>query len=261
MRSIWKGAISFGLVNIPVRLYSATQDKELKFSLLHKKDHSEIRYARICKAEEKEVPWAEIVKGYEVGADQYVVMEDSDFEKVYPEKSKTIQILDFCDESEVDSAYFVKPYFLEPDKNADAPYSLLREALQESKKVGIARFVFKNREHIGVLKAYEKALVLNQLRFHEELLDTKDLKLPVKNKTSKELGMALQLIDQLTVPFDPASYKDTYVAEVKALINKKAQGKTIQPKGEGPKATKVQDIMGLLKASLEKKPARKKKAV
>lgn len=259
MRSIWKGAINFGLVNIPVRMYSASQEKELKFVLLHKKDLSEIRYARICKNEDKEVPWDEIVKGYEYQKGDFVVMNDEDFEKADLIRTKSIEIMDFIVESEIDSIYYTKPYFLEPEKGADNAYALLRDALTKSKKVAIAKYVLRNREHIAVIKSLDNVLVLNQMRYNNELTIPTDLKLPAMKKNStKEMDIALQLIDQLTVTFNPENYHDTYTEEMKKIIDKKSKGQKIHPKGQEPKASKVQDIMSLLKESLEKNKKTKK---
>jgi len=261
MRTLWTGAISFGLVNIPIRMYTATKDKELSFVLLHKKDLSEIRFARVCKVEEKEVPWSEIVKGYEYDKGDYVVMNDEDFESANLKKNKTIEIINFIHEDEIDTIYYVKPYFLEPDKNASIAYSLLREALKKSKKVGLAKFIFKNKEHLAVIKAHGDMIILNQLRYETELLNGKDLDLPkaIGKTEHKELDVALKLIDHLTVPFTPEKYKDTYTEVLKTIIKQKSKGKTVHPKTEEPKPTKVHDIMSLLKASLEKSPAEKKK--
>lgn len=259
MRSIWKGSISFGLVNIPVRLYSASQDRELKFIMLHKKDNSEIRYARMCKTEEKEIPWSEIVKAYEIKKGDYVVLSDEDFEKVDIKKVKTIEIFNFAKVDEIDSIYFVKPYFLEPDKNAGSAYALLRDALKKTKKVGIAKYVLRNKEHLAIVKPEENYLILNELRYVAELVDPKELELPSATKSSnKELDMAIKLIDQLTVPFNPEEYSDTYTKELKEIINKKAKGKPVHPKSEEPKSTKVHDIMSLLQASLSTKKKSKK---
>lgn len=260
MRSIWKGALSFGLVNIPVHLYTASQEKEISFTLLHKKDNSPIRYARICKEEGKEVPWAEIVKAYEFEKGDFVVLKDEDFEKANLEKSKSIDIFAFANEDEIDAIYYVKPYYLEPDKNADKAYGLLREALSKSKKVGLAKFVLRNREHLAVIKVHENMIILNELRFQNELLNAQDLKLPAVNKaTSKELDIAVQLIDHLTVPFKPKEYHDTYTDEIKKMIKQKAKGRPIHPKELEKPVTKVHDIMSLLKASLEEKKKPQKK--
>lgn len=259
MRAIWKGSISFGLVNIPVQLFTASQEKEISFVLLHKKDLSTIRYARICKAEDKEVPWNEIVKGYEYEKGDYVVLDDKDFEKVNVKKTKTIEIVSFIDEEEIDSIYYIKPYFLEPDKQAESAYSLLRDALKKSKKVGLAKFVLHNREHIGALKVHDNAIVLNELRYQNELIHADDLKIPQVKSKEKELSMAIQLIDQLTDHFNPKEYKDTYTEEIKNLIKQKSKGRPVHPKEEKRPSTKVHDIMSLLQASLEtkKKPAKK----
>lgn len=260
MRSIWKAAISFGLVNIPISLYSATRDRELKFTLLHKRDLSEIRYAKICKEEEKEVPFDQIVKGYEYEKGNYVVLTDEDFEKANIEKNKTIEILDFTDEDEIDIVYYEKPYFLEPDKGAGKAYALLREALKKSKKVAIAKYVLKNHEHLAVLKPYKNVLILNQMRTYAELLNPDELKLPEQEKiANKEMEMALKLIEQLSGPFHPEEYKDTYTEDLKEIIAKKSKGIKIHPKGKAPKPSKVTDIMSLLKASLEHKPSKVKK--
>ncbi len=261
MRTLWKGAISFGLVNIPIRMFTASKEKELSFTLLHKKDLSQIRFARICKSEEKEVPWSEIVKGYEYESGNYVVMTDEDFEEANLKKSKTIEILNFINEDEIDTIYYVKPYFLEPDKNAEMPYSLLREALKKSKKVGLAKFVFKNKEHLAVIKAHGNMIVLNQLRYQTELLDADDLNLPkaLGKAENKELEIALKLIEHLTVPFTPEKYTDTYTDELKSIIKQKSKGKPVHPKTSEPTPTKVHDIMSLLKASLEEGPTPKKK--
>jgi DNA end-binding protein Ku len=258
MRSIWKGALSFGLVNIPVKLYTASRDKELQFTLLHKKDHSEIRYARMCKAEEKEVPWEEIVKGYEFQKGDFVVLDDEDFKKIDIQKTRTIEILNFVEQAEIDSVYYVKPYFLEPDKNAAHAYSLLCEALRKSKKVGIAKYVIRNREHLAVVKPKGNLLILNELRYQSELVKPVELEVPATKKTNgKELDIALKLIDQLTVPFKPEDYTDTYVNEVMEMIERKAKGRPIHPKAPPSKVTPLRDIMSLLQASLEKKPRKK----
>jgi DNA end-binding protein Ku len=262
MRAIWKGAISFGLVNIPIHMYTASQEKELKFVMLHNKDLSEIRYARICKVEEKEVPWKEIVKGYEYEKGNYVVLNDEDFERAHLKKTQTIEIVSFINADEIDSIYFVKPYFLEPDKNAEKAYTILREALRKSNKVGLAKYVIKNREHLAIIKTHENMLILNELRYKNELLQPEDLKLPSASEKigNKEVEMALKLIDHLAVAFKPQEYVDTYTAEMKNIIKQKAKGRPVHPKTAEPPQTKVQDIMSLLQASLEKKKKPKKRA-
>jgi DNA end-binding protein Ku len=252
MRVIWKGSISFGLVNIPVKMYHASRDHELKFVLLHKKDLSEIRYARICKSEDKEVPWEELVKGFEFQKGEYVVMNQEDFEKANVKKTRTIEIVSFANEDEIDPIFYEKPYYLEPDKNAESTYALLCEALRKSKKVGIAKYVIHNREHIAVLKPYHNAILLNQMRYDDEMVKLKELEIPDIGKIpAKEVDIAIKLIDHLTKPFTAKEYKDTYTEEIKEIIAQKAKGKKIVAKGKEPKPTKVTDIMSLLKASLQ----------
>lgn len=261
MRTIWKGAISFGLIHIPVRLYTASHSRELTFKLLHKKDLSEIRYARICKEETKEVPWDEIVKGYEIEEGNFVVLSDEDFQKANVKKSKTIEILDFAFEEEIDPIFYETPYYLEPEKGAAKAYNLLREALRESGKVAVGHFVFKQHEHLGVIRPHGDLLILNQLRYVSELVNPAQLNIPKEGKISKqEMEMALKLIDQLTHPFQPDRYSDTYTEDLKALIAKKSKGKKSVVKEKPEKPAKIHDIMTLLKQSLhegEKKPKKK----
>lgn len=260
MRPIWSGSISFGLVNIPIRLYPGTKEHTINLDMLHKKDLSPIRYAKICKLEEKEVPYEEIVKGYEFQKGEYVLFSDEDFQKVYPKKSKTIEIKCFSNSSEIDTIYYDKPYILEPDKGASKAYTLLREALKHSKKVAVCLFVLRNREHLAVLKPYDRGIVLQELRFHDEIRNMGELELPVAGKAvTKELDMAIKLIDQLSEPFKADSFKDTYTEEFQEVINDKLRGKKLEPKAsQEPKTTGMQDLMAKLKGSLEKyKPSKK----
>ncbi|VHO03457.1 Ku protein [Candidatus Rhabdochlamydia sp. T3358] len=262
MRSIWKGALSFGLVNIPVHMYTASLEKELSFVLLHKKDLSRVRYVRICEVENKEIPWQEIVKGYEYKKGDFVILQDKDFEKANLKKTKTIEIVHFIKENEIDSIYYVKPYYLEPAKNAEKAYGLLREALKKSKKVGLAKYVLRNREHFAVVKVHENMIILNQLRYQTEVLRAQDLKIPSIEKINpKEMNIAIALIDHLTTSFKPKEYKDTFTEEVKQIIKQKSKGRPIHPKTQEPKISKVHDIMTLLQNSLEKekKPKNKKR--
>jgi DNA end-binding protein Ku len=263
MRSIWKGSISFGLINIPVRLYSAiAHEHELKFKLLHNKDLSEIRYARICKADEKEVPWKDIVKGYQTDNGRVVVMTDKDFEKADVTKSKTIEILDFTNVSEIDTIYYHTPYYLEPEKGAVKAYNLLREALKKSKKVAVAKFVMRNHEHLVLIKPYEHLLLLNQLRYSEELINPSEIKIGKEQAIpKKEMDMAVKLIDQLTEKFNPDSYTDTYIDELRDIIEKKGKGQKIKETKEVKKSPKIHDIVSLLKESLEQKKKKKTRKV
>jgi len=260
MRPIWKGSLSFGLVNIPVRLYSASKPRELKFKLLHDTDKSEIRYARICKEDGKEIPWEHIVKGYEYKPGDYVILADEDFEKANLKLTKTVEILDFTKEDEIDPMLYDTPYYLEPEKGAISAYNLLREALKKSKKVAIGQYVLRNHEHIGIIKPHGDILILLQLRYMEEVVNTQDIKIPKEKEASKkELDLALKLIDQLTTHFNPKKYKDKYTAQIKEIIAKKAKGiKTTVKKAPKSKSGKVHDIMSLLKDSLEKHHDRRK---
>lgn len=253
MRAIWTGALSFGLINIPIRLYKAADDERLNFSLLHKKDLSPIKYARVCKLDGKEIPYADIVKGYEYEKGDYVVLTEEDFKRANVRKTKLIDVIEFTDEKEIDSIFFEKPYYIEPIKEASKAYVILREALRKSKKVGIAKFVLNNREHIGVLQPHGDILVLNQIRYQSQFRDASKLDIPSEDEkvSSKEITMALHLIDYLTAHFKPEEYHDTYQEELKEIIDQKAHGKKPKKKGKEPKVTEAEDIMSLLKKSLE----------
>lgn len=252
MKSIWSGAISFGLVNIPVKLYSVAGDDYIDLDILAKQDLSPIRYARIAVSDGREVAYKDIVKGYELEKGKYVVLEEDDFKNANVRKNNLIEIVNFVNEDEIDSVYFEKPYFLEPDKNSEKPYALLREALKKSKKTGIATFVLKHREHIGAVKISRNVIILNQLRYHSNIRKTDQLNLPGATSVSaKEIEMGIKLIEQLTEKFKPAEYKDTYVNELKKVIEAKAKGKTVAIKGAVPEVTHVKDLMSVIKASLE----------
>ena len=253
MRPIWTGAIGFGLVNIPVKLYSATESSNLSLDMLDKKDHSHIKYLRINEKTGKEVTWANIVKGYKLN-DEYVVLDEKDFEAASAKKTKTIEISDFVKEEEISSLYYETPYYLEPDKSGTRPYELLRQALLKTKKVGVASFVMRSKESLAILRPDKDVIVLNRIRFEEEIRETTDLTLP-KNTEVKpaELKMAITLIDQLTGKFDISKYKDTYADELLKLIKAKASGKTINVPEMKVVHNKTKDLMEQLKASLEVK--------
>ncbi|REC52233.1 Ku protein [Chryseobacterium piscium] len=253
MKAIWNGAIGFGLVNIPVKIYSATETSKLDLDMLDKSDFSNIKFKRVNEKTGKEVKWANIVKGYLMD-DKYVVLEDEDYEAASPEKTKILSIEHFVKEIEVDSVYFETPYFLEPQKNGENAYRLLIKALQQTKMVGIGTFVLRDSEAIGMIRPYnDEILVLNRLRFDQEIRDYKQLKIPAKKAPKPaELKMAKNLIEQLSEPFDPTFYKNTYSAELLKIIKKKAKGKTVKlKKSEPAKQGKVIDLMAQLKASLQ----------
>jgi len=256
MRSIWKGSISFGLINIPVKIYTAVQESTLGLDMLDSKDHSNIRFKRVNENTGKEVEYKDIVKGYKLNGD-YVILDDEDFKVADAVKSKTIEILNFVNQKEIDSIYYENPYYLEPEDQSMKAYALLRDSLKASGKVGVTTFVLRNKEALAILKPYEKVIVLNKIRFSQEIRATSELKLPEVSKAkSKEMEMANKLIDQLTENFDIAKYQDTYTAKLLNIIKSKSKGK--KPVVPHMRVVHPQkDLMSMLKASLEGK---KKKA-
>ena len=250
MRSIWSGSISFGLVNIPVKLVSAVQSEEIDFDMLSKKDLAPVHYARIDSKTGEEVPWKDIVKGFQYAKGKYVVVEPEDFEKASPEKSKSIDIVQFVKEDEIDPIYYEKPYYVIPGKGADKSYKLLLKALEETGTVGIAEFMMRNREHICALRPYEGVLLVNQLRYHEEIREVPAEAETKERVREKELELAVKLVDQLTEKFNPAAFKDTYIAELKKVIKAKAAGKQIRIAEPEKKTATVKDLMEVLKQSL-----------
>jgi DNA end-binding protein Ku len=253
MRAIWKGNISFALVSIPISLFSATRRNELSFHYLHKKDMSPVSYKRFCDTEDVEVPWEEITKGYEYEKGQYVEITDEDLDKADIELTKTIQIVEFVSEDEIDPLYFDKPYYLEPQKGGERAYGLMREALAQSKRVGIAKVVLKSREHLAAVKTIGNMMTLQTMRFAHEIVDAGSLNLPEKVEISKkEMDLANTLIDSMSDKFDPRKYKDDYYDKVLEIIQMKVQGVTPAiPTGKAKGPTKVVDLMEVLKQSLK----------
>jgi DNA end-binding protein Ku len=251
---MWTGAISFGLINIPVRLFSAVQESRLDLDMLDSRDHSNIKFKRVNEKTGREVPYENIVKGYLVD-DQYVVLEKEDFEAADAVKTKTIEIINFVKESEIDSIYYEQPYYLEPEKSGQKAYTLLRDALASSGKVGVTTFVLRNKEALAILKPYDKVIMLNRLRFEEEIRSTEELNVPSSLKISpKEQAMATKLIDQLTEKFSIAKYKDTYKQKLLKTIKEKAKGKHTRKVHKMKVVhTKSDDLMDMLKASLQGK--------
>jgi DNA end-binding protein Ku len=252
MHPIWSGVIGFGLVNIPVRLYSPAREEVLDLDFLHKKDRSPIRYARICKEEEKEIAWDDIERGYKVGKKGYVVLTPKDFAKADARKTKAIDILHFADASEIDPIFFEKPYYLEPEAKAGKAFQLLRRALEEAGKVGVATFVLRHRENLAVIRPYKNGLVLDQLRYSHEMAPLDELKLPAKDApvSKKELKIAADLIAASTERFKPDVHKDRYLKALQAIIKEKARGKIPKARGKAPVPTKSDDLMAQLKRSL-----------
>jgi len=252
MRPIWTGAIGFGLVNIPVKLFSATLESNLDLDMLDKKDLSNIRFMRVNEKTGKEVPWANIVKGYLIN-NKYVVLDDKDFEAASAIKTKLIEISDFVKEAEIKSMYYETPYYIAPEKSGLRAYALLKAALMQTGKVGIATFVMRNKEHLAILKATDEVMILNRLRFSEEIRDVKELELAAGAAVKPaELKMAISLINQLAGDFNVATYKDTYTEELLKLIKAKAKGS--KPAATSLKVvhSKAKDLMAQLKESLTK---------
>ncbi len=262
-RAIWKGGISFGLVNIPIALYPATRREELRFRLLRKSDLSPVNYKRVAEKDGKEVPWNEIVKGYEYEKGKYVVLKEEDFERVDLEATQTVDIQDFVDQEEIDPMYFYKPYYLEPQKGGDKAYALLRDALKDSGKVGIAKVVIKTRQYLAGVKPEDSTLVLELMHFADELADPEKLHVPKKKDVGKrEMTMAKSLIDSMSSKWNPQKYKDDYREALMEVIEEKVEsgGKEIEEKPrKAPKPTKVIDLVSVLKKSLDQTGTRKKK--
>lgn len=256
MRSIWTGSISFGLINIPIKIFMAVQDSSLDLDMLDSKDHSNIKFMRVNESTGKEVAYENIVKGYKTDGG-YVILEEEDFEAADALKTKTIEIINFVDEKEIDSLYYEQPYYLEPEKPAMNAYALLRDALQSSGKVGVTTFVLRNKEGLAILKPYKNVIVLNRIRFKEEIKEPSDLKLPPLSKTkTKEMAMATKLVDQLTEKFNIEKYKDTYTAKLLKIIKEKSKGKRIPVPKMKVVYKQNDNLMDMLKASLEGKKSK-----
>ena len=254
-RAMWKGAIAFGLVNIQIELYSAVRDHRPKFRLLHAKDESPVSYERVCQSEGKPVGWDDLVKGYEYEKGQFVVLSKDDFKTAALEKTKTIDILDFVDPGEIDERYFETPYYLQPGKGADRAYALLRDAIAKSGKVGIAKIILRDAQHLAAVETIKDALVLTMMRFADELADLSEFRFPAAEGVRPgEINMALQLIESLSASWEPEKYTDEYRENLMRLIHAKLKGKApkLQERGT-PQQADVVDLMARLRASLEAK--------
>jgi DNA end-binding protein Ku len=252
-RSIWKGSLAFGLVNIPVELFSAVRDNRPRFRLLHAKDQSPVHYDRVCEAEGKSVAWEDLVKGYEYEKGAFVVLTKDDFKTAALEKTKTIDILDFVDPNEIDERYFETPYYLQPGKGADRAYALLREAIREAGKMGIAKIILRDQQHLAAVEAIDDALVLTMMRFSDELAGLDDFRFPkAAGIRPAEMKMARQLIDNLAGPWEPTNYTDEYLENLMRVIQGKLKGRRPQLKArEVSRRGDVVDLMSRLRASLE----------
>jgi DNA end-binding protein Ku len=266
-RSLWKGAISFGLVNVPVELHSAKKRAaELDMTMLDKRDLAPVGYKRVNKSTGKEVAWGDVVKGYEYKDDKYVVLSDEDFRRANPEASRTVDILAFVELADIQPQYFDTPYYLKPEKRGEKAYALLRETLQKAGKAGVASVVIRTKQYLAALVAQDDLLVLNTLRYAQELKAPSELEIPKAKVTPKELDMALRLVEDMADDWEPAKFKDTYREDLLKRIKEKIKaGQTEEltepdPDAQKPaKGAEVIDLMALLKKSVEKKPAKAKR--
>jgi DNA end-binding protein Ku len=271
-RAIWSGTISFGLLNVPVRLYSAVARRSIALREIRESDSARIKHRRVAEGTDEEVPYENIVKAYELAPGQYVPIGKDEMAALAPEKTRAIDVQDFVDIEEIDPMYFDSPYYLGPADGAEKAYSLLAAAMESSGKAAITRFVFRNKEHLAALRASGGVLTLTTMRFHDEVVPPAELGDAVPDKKPKvakrEREMAEQLIDSLSTKFKPDAYRDEYREELLALIERKAEGKEIvAPEAEAPKATKAPDLMAALEESIAavkdkggKKPAKRKAA-
>jgi DNA end-binding protein Ku len=257
---MWKGALAFGLVNIPVELYSAVRDNRPKFRLLHASDESPVHYERVCESEGKPVAWEDLVKGYEYEKGRFVVLTKDDFKTAALEKTRTIDILDFVDPKDVDERYFETPYYLLPGKGADRAYALLRAAIHKSGKIGIAKIILRDTQHLAAVETIGDAIVLTMMRFADELADLSEFRFPAEDGIRQpEMNMALQLVESLASEWDPAKYTDEYKENLMRIITGKLKGR--RPKlqeRETPQQADVVDLMARLRASLESKGGAKR---
>jgi DNA end-binding protein Ku len=256
-RAIWKGAVSFGMVSIPIKLYTATDEKDVSFNLLHKKDGERIKQQRYCPADDAVIEWNDVARGYEIAPDQYVIMEPEDFEKVPVDTTHTIEITDFVPSEQIDPIYYQKTYYLEPEKIGGKPFALLREVLKDSKLVALAKVTLRQKEQLCTLRAYNNTISLETMFYADEIRATDDLDMPEDATLGeKELKMAKSLVDMLTGDFAPEKYHDNYRAALLELIERKSEGQEITR--PAPVAGKVTDLMEALRASVE--AARREKA-
>jgi DNA end-binding protein Ku len=264
MASIWTGALTFGLVNIPVSLASAVRAAEkTSFRMLHKEDMTPIKYERVCPRDEEVVPWNEIVKGYEYSKGKYVVVTPEELAKVKTPSSKAVEMMDFVKSEEIDPRYFDTPYYLVPQKGGEKPYALLREALQNTDMVGIGKLTLRQKEHLVAVRPIGDALVLELMRFEHELVEPEELRFPdsaQQNVRPQEIEMAEQLIGNLAESFDPSKYHDEYEEKLKALLKAKLKGKKLpdEEADEKPEKTNVIDLVARLQESLASTAAKKR---
>ena len=275
-RAIWSGSISFGLLNVPVKLYSAVARRGIALREIRESDGTRIRHRRVAEGTDEEVPYEEIVKAFEISPDRYVPLSKDELAALDPERTRAIEVQDFVDLGEIDPIYFDSPYYLGPAEGAEKAYSLLARAMEESGRVAIARFVFRNKEHLAAIRPAGGVLSLTTMRFADEVVPPSELEdvLPAEQPKvgKREVEMAERLIESLTRDFDPAAYRDEYRRELLSLIERKAEGKEVltAPAPEVPAPTRAPDLMAALEESIAavkgkrdgkaaKKPAAKKR--
>ncbi|KKK37281.1 DNA repair protein [Mesobacillus campisalis] len=263
MHTMWKGSISFGLVNIPIKLHTATEDKDIKLRTLHKKCHSPVKYEKVCSNCEEELKPEDIVKAYEYTKGKYVVLEDEELENLRKEnEEKAVEIIDFVKMSEIDPIYYNRSYFMSPNEGGGKAYSLLRKALQETEKVGLAKIIIRAKEQLAIIRVYDNTLVMETIHYPDEVRKAADVpSVPAEDKvTDKELETAKMLIDQLTTDFEPEKYNDEYRTALLELIESKRTGKEIVTAKEKDPVANVTDLMAALQASIDRtKPEKAEK--
>jgi len=264
-RALWKGSIAFGLVNIPIELYTAVRNSRPTFRMLHARDHSPIKFERVCIRDGKPVAWEDLVKGFEYEKGHFVTLTKEDFRAAAVEKTRTIDIIDFVKAEEIDDRYFETPYYLSPAKGGERAYALLREAIRQSERIGVAKFILRDTQHLAAVEVINDAIVLTTMRFADELVDASSLSFPPASGIRKsELEMARALVDSLAAAWDPSKYTDDYRENLMKVIKGKIKGKPVTlPTAEEPHQAEVVDLMERLRRSLEqsgprgaKKPAR-----
>jgi DNA end-binding protein Ku len=257
-RALWKGSISFGLVNIPIELHTAVRDTRPHFRMLHASDKSPVRFERVCISDGHPVAWEDLVKGYEYEKGHFVVLTKDDFKAAAVEKTRTIDIIDFVKADEIDDRFFETPYYLTPAKGGERAYALLREAIRDSDRIGIAKFILRDAQHLAAVEVIDRALVLSVMRFADELADASQLEFPAQTEVRKsELEMAKALVNSLAAEWDPAKYSDQYRENLLRIIKGKMKGRHVALKSEAePRQAEVVDLMERLRRSLEQKGAK-----
>lgn len=253
MHTMWKGSISFGLVNIPIKMFSATEDKDIRFRYLHKECGTPVKYIKTCPTCDREVQTEEIVKGYEYEKGRFAIITDEDLDSIVPETRKAIEILDFVNLEEIDPIYFDKTYFLSPNETGDKAYTLLREAMDKTGKIAIAKITIRSKESLAAIRLYQNCIVMETIFYPDEVRPVDQVPgLPKSMEVNEsELNMAVQLIENLATGFDPSKYNDQYREKLTELIHAKIEGEEVQEAPEMPKLGKVVDLMAALQASIE----------